>query len=335
MERSRGSRAIGAWLIATFALIGVLVVVGGATRLTGSGLSMVDWSPLGAAPPGSAAEWGTLYDEYRASPQFQQVNHWMTLDDFKGIFWWEYVHRQLGRLVGLVYGLPFLWFLFRGRLSRELVWRGWIGLGLGGLQGLVGWWMVKSGLVSRPEVSHYRLAVHLSLALLAGMWILWMWLGTRPAERPRDPVSARVPWIFTGVVSLQIVWGAFMAGKKAGWRYDTWPDMDGAFIPEGALGSLADLVEDGDTIHWVHRTLGWVVLVSAVWLWTRLRRVARGPANAVLWLTLLQFGLGVATVMASIPVTLGVAHQFGAFCLLSVAIWGAHSCSSRPPSSAP
>lgn len=334
MERTRGSRAIDAWLIATFGLIGVMVAVGGATRLTGSGLSMVEWSPLGSSLPATDADWETLYTEYQASPQFQQVNHWMTVDDFKGIFWWEYVHRHLGRLIGLVYGLPFLWFLIRRRLPREFVWRGWIALGLGGLQGLVGWWMVKSGLVSRPEVSHYRLAGHLSLALLTGMWILWMWLDRRPAERVREPAPSRLPWTFTAVLSLQILWGAFMAGKKAGWRYDTWPDMDGAFIPDGAFGSVTALVEDGDTIHWVHRTLGWVVLAVAMWLWTRLRRTARGPANAVLVLTLLQFVLGVATVMASIPVTLGVAHQVGAFFLLSAAIWGAHSCSRRPPRSA-
>ncbi|NRA95984.1 MAG: COX15/CtaA family protein [Planctomycetes bacterium] len=334
MERTPGSRSIHAWLIVTFGLIGVMVAVGGATRLTGSGLSMVEWSPLGSSPPSTESDWEALYAEYQASPQFQQVNHWMTADDFKGIFWWEYVHRQLGRLIGLVYGLPFLWFLIRGRLCRELVWRGWVGLGLGGLQGLVGWWMVKSGLVSRPEVSHYRLALHLSLALLAGMWVLWMWLGTRSAQGRGALASSRVPWTFTALVSLQIIWGAFMAGKRAGWRYDTWPDMDGAFLPDGALGSVDALVEDGDTVHWVHRTLGWVVLASAVWLWARLRRTARGPANAVLVLTLLQFVLGVATVMAGIPVTLGVAHQVGAFFLLSAAIWGAHSCSRRPRSSA-
>ena len=326
---NRGSRAIAVWLIVTFVLIGVMVVVGGATRLTGSGLSMVDWSPLGQRPPASDEDWRRLYAEYQASPQFEQVNDWMTVEDFKDIFWWEYIHRQLGRLLGVVYGLPFLWFFFRGRLSGSLAWRGWVALFLGGLQGGVGWWMVQSGLVSRPEVSHYRLAVHLSLALFTAMWVLWMWLSLRGGEEGRPTRDRRTAWGFLLVLAVQVTWGAFVAGRKAGWRHDTWPDMDGEFLPSRAFATADAPFEDGDTIHWIHRTLAWVVLAAAVGFWWRVRGVAPGPARAVLTLTVLQFGLGVLTVMTGIPVVLGVTHQVGAFFLISAAVWGAHACRER------
>lgn len=324
MESTGGTRSIAAWLFLTWALIGVMVAVGGATRLTGSGLSMVEWSPLGQSPPSSDADWQRLYEEYQASPQFEQVNHWMNQEDFRGIFWWEYIHRQLGRLIGLVYGLPLFWFLFRKRLKGSLAWRGVVGLILGGTQGLVGWWMVKSGLINEPEVSHYRLAVHLGLALFTGMWVLWMWLdvvrgGTAEGRRGRSALTSG----FLVVLSAQIVWGAFVAGKKAGWRYDTWPDMDGKFIPSGAFGTGEAAFEDGDTIHWIHRTFAYVVAAYAILLWRRLSAVAPGPARAVFVLVLVQFALGVVTVVTNIPIALGVAHQVGAFFLLTAATWAA------------
>ncbi|MAG57198.1 MAG: heme A synthase [Planctomycetes bacterium] len=325
------------WLVATFGLVFVMVLVGGATRLTGSGLSMVDWSAVGSAPPTDEAGWKERWDLYAASPEARQVNPSMTLEEFKGIFWWEYVHRMLGRLVGVVYGVPWLVFLIRKRLKGRMLFMSTVALVLGGLQGGVGWWMVKSGLVSRPEVSHYRLAVHLGLALFIAMWLLWMMLELQASVREYGRERSRGRRATIGLlvlVAVQTVWGAFMAGKKAGWRYDTWPDMDGRFLPEAAFPTAGAWVEDGATIHWIHRTLAWVIAAAAVAWWWRARRDAstfrRRAAHAVLAAVGVQFVLGVATILAHVPVTLGVAHQAGAFALLAALVTAVHSGGPAP-----
>ena len=228
-------RAVRWWLISVAALIALMVLVGGATRLTESGLSIVEWKPVtGSVPPLSEAAWTDAFEAYKKIPQYRELNAGMSLSEFKQIFWWEWSHRLLGRFIGVAYLLPFLFFLWRGGLSGELKRRLWLLFALGGLQGAVGWWMVASGLTERVEVSQYRLATHLMLALLIFAGIVWT--VRRLAERPQIVAPARLR--FTSVLLLivtfvQIYFGALVAGLRAGRAYNTWPQIDGAFIPAG------------------------------------------------------------------------------------------------------
>src|SRR5581483_955625 len=230
------TRAIRVWLLAVAALIAVMVLVGGATRLTESGLSIVEWKPVtGAMPPLSKSEWDQAFEAYKLIPQYRQLNAGMNLSDFKTIFWWEWSHRLLGRVIGAVYLLPFLYFLWRGGMSAELRRRLWLIFGLGALQGAVGWWMVASGLSERVEVSQYRLATHLVLALLIFAAIVWTL--RRLGDRPPLRVSTRMKITGATLVVLtfvQLYFGALVAGLRAGLVYDTWPMIDGGFIPSSA-----------------------------------------------------------------------------------------------------
>ena len=225
------------WLMVVYAMVATMVLIGGITRLTGSGLSMVTWEPvMGLLPPTSDEAWRALFAQYQASPQFQQINHWMTLPDFKQIFFWEYVHRVFGRLIGLVFFFPWLVFTLRGMLRGRLALRAFVAFVLGGLQGLLGWYMVKSGLVDIPAVSHYRLAAHLSLAFFIGGYVLWLLLDLRDRQprRPNTSLASMGRW-FLGLTCLQIVFGAFMAGTRAGYLYQTFPDMNGVMVPQNWL----------------------------------------------------------------------------------------------------
>ena len=329
------------WLWLTLGMIFCMVMIGGITRLTGSGLSMVEWRPLmGALPPLSDMEWSRVFELYQASPQYQEVNAWMTLADFKRIFFWEYLHRLFGRLIGLVFFIPWLYFTLKGHLKGHWRTRAFVALVLGGAQGLMGWYMVKSGLVDRPEVSHFRLAAHLSLAFLCGMWIWAMILDVyalRDAasgppqdreETPGDALSPLILWAFIGILTLQIIYGAFMAGTRAGYLYDTFPTMNGSWLaPQwGALTPWwRDLLYNPDSVHFIHRTLAWVVLGWGVYLVKRCWSSPRLISNAR-WLLItlsLQFLLGVFTVLSGMNHALAAAHQGGAFLLLSatVALW--------------
>src|ERR1700750_2822759 len=229
-------RAIRAWLLVVAALIAAMVLVGGATRLTESGLSIVEWKPVtGAMPPLSDSEWDRAFEAYKLIPQYRQLNSGMSLSDFKTIFWWEWSHRLLGRVIGAVYLFPFLYFLWRGGMSAELKRRLWLIFGLGALQGAVGWWMVASGLSERVEVSQYRLATHLVLALLIFAAIVWTLRRLR--GRPSLLVSARMRIMSATLVVLtfvQLYLGALVAGLRAGLVYNTWPDIDGGLIPSAA-----------------------------------------------------------------------------------------------------
>ncbi|MCB9546550.1 MAG: COX15/CtaA family protein [Myxococcales bacterium] len=334
----RADRAVRAWLWVVWGMILTIVVVGGITRLTGSGLSMVEWRPLmGALPPLSEAEWIAVFEQYKQSPQYQQVNHWMTLGDFERIFFWEYFHRLLGRLIGVVVLVPGLWFLARRRLRGKRAVQVLLAFVFGGLQGLLGWYMVKSGLVDVPAVSHYRLAAHLSLAFFVGCWILWILLGLRaPTARTGRPGVVRGGLAFLGLLTVQIVWGAFMAGTRAGYLYRTWPDMNGEYWPTGAGLSLAELTHNPLSIHAVHRHLALVVVALGVWLGVRALKAAtdggqRRVARLFLLALVAQLGLGIATVMAAMPTALASAHQGMAFLLLcaNIAILHAFSNSSE------
>lgn len=319
-------RAVRLWLTAVYLMIFAMVLIGGITRLTGSGLSMVEWRPLmGALPPLSEAEWQRVFGIYQQSPQYAEVNHWMGLADFKRIFFWEYLHRLFGRLIGIVVMVPGLYFLARRRLRGRAA--KWViaSFVFGGLQGVLGWWMVKSGLVDRPEVSHFRLAAHLSLAFFVGAWIWWLMLDLRVTQpRDGDRGLRRLTWLFIAILAVQIVYGAFMAGTRAGYMYRTWPDMHGEFWPTGALGlPEGNLLSNPIFIHFFHRTLAWGVLaLGLVVAWKA--RYARKAAWFLGLSLLLQFVLGVGTVVMGMPIAMAAAHQGGAFLLLSAALMVAH-----------
>ena len=309
----------------------LMVLVGGVTRLTGSGLSMVEWRPLmGALPPLSDAEWLRVFGLYQESPQYQQVNSWMTLSEFKTIFFWEYVHRLLGRLIGVVFFVPWVFFLVRKQMTKRLTWQTAGLFVLGGMQGVLGWYMVVSGLADRPEVSHFRLAAHLSLALLIAQLCLWLVLSNREKAPQQAPVGLRrAAWGFVGLTSLQIVYGAFMAGTRAGHIASTFPKMGDEWFPGLALtqnGLLHDLTSNLWMIHFVHRSLGWLVFAAGIALGIALMRsgVARRAAIMLHAGVTLQFLLGVATVMTHVSIPIAVAHQVGGALLLSAGIYAAH-----------
>ena len=330
---SSAPRSVVVWLVSIYLLVLAMVVVGGITRLTGSGLSMVEWRPLmGALPPMGEEEWGEVFDKYKESPQYEQVNHWMTVDDFKRIFFWEYLHRLLGRLIGVAFFVPWVFFLARRRIDRPLARRTLVAFVLGGLQGVLGWYMVVSGLADEPSVSHYRLAAHLMLALVVMNWILWILLDLRAApdrERSGDRGFTRAAWAAVALVAAQIVYGAFMAGTRAGFLYSTFPDMNDRFVPAGMMEvgpAWQNLLENPIAIHFIHRTLGWLLLIAVGAVWWVGRRRARTPEQrrslALFgWSTVLQMVLGAATVMLYVSTPVAVAHQALGALVLSASIY--------------
>lgn len=326
----KDGRAVFTWLLSVYVMVFLMVLIGGITRLTGSGLSMVEWRPLmGALPPLSDEAWQDVFEKYKTFPQYQRVNGWMDLSAFKEIFFWEYLHRLWGRLIGICVFVPWLVFLVRNQLTRRTNLGALIAIFLGGAQGLLGWYMVKSGLVDVPSVSHFRLAAHLLLALLVSQWLLWMLLDIRaPWKRDAAPLPGglKAPLSLLSLLYLQITYGAFVAGKRAGFMSSTFPDMNGEYLP-GAFftgSSLAnDLVNNPLAIHYIHRALGTLLLISfvgvGVWLSRRLSTPAdRRLAKSLVHMVLLQFVLGVVTVMLVVPIPWAVAHQGGAVLLLGV-----------------
>ena len=259
-------RAIAAWLLAVAALVFVMVVVGGITRLTESGLSITRWDVVsGTLPPIGDAAWAAQFEAYKASSQYQLMNRGMTLAEFKGIFFWEYVHRLLGRVIGLAFALPFAWFTIRRAIPAGYGWRLTALLLLGGLQGFIGWWMVASGLVSVPEVSHLRLAVHLMNALLIFGALIWVALDLLRLARDGASRPARVPtlsvWAFA-VLAVQIMFGAYVAGLEAGYAFNSWPLMGDEWFPSGTPmlePALRNLVDNPIVVQFVHRWLAWGV----------------------------------------------------------------------------
>lgn len=327
--------AVQRWLWCVWGLILLMVVVGGITRLTESGLSMVVWQPLiGALPPLNEADWLAVFEQYKQTPQYQQVNQWMTLADFKQIFFWEYVHRLLGRFIGIAVMVPGIWFLIRRRLSGPTAVKVLLAFVFGGLQGLMGWYMVKSGLVDVPAVSHYRLAAHLGLAFFVGCWILWILLDIRRAPtRARQPLRG-LALGFLALLTLQIIYGAFMAGSRAGYLFATWPDMHGVHWPPGADLGWPGITSNPWTIHALHRHLAWGVLaLGALLTWRGLKtatdRGQRRAAHSLGGLLVVQFALGVATVMTSVHIVLATAHQGVAFLLLCATVWVVHAARGR------
>ena len=341
-DRTAHRRQIGRWLLVCSAAIFVMVVIGGITRLTESGLSMVEWRAfLDAVPPMSDAAWQRLFDLYRQTPEFQHKNFWMTLSDFQTIFWWEYIHRLWGRGLGLLFLIPFVWFLMKGRIERPLLPALLLMFILGAVQGGIGWWMVKSGLVDRPDVSHYRLAVHLTVAFILHGLVLWTALdlirgrlgpAVHPAARPVAPPLAGLSLALALWILFVVVTGAFVAGTDAGRAYNSFPLMDGHLVPE-AYGVLTpywlNLLENTAAIQFNHRLVATLTLLAALVLWWKLRRHAdpavRLPANLLALAVAGQYLLGIMTLLAHVPVSLGAAHQGGAFLLFTAALWTAHA----------
>ncbi len=343
------ARHIANWLFFCAAMVAVMVVLGGATRLTESGLSIVQWKPFtGILPPLDQTDWQHLFEAYRGSPEFQKVNFWMSLADFKTIFWLEYLHRLWGRLIGVVFLLPFLWFLFRGGIARPMAWRlGGVFL-LGGLQGLLGWYMVKSGLVDAPDVSQYRLAAHLCLALVIYALLLWYGFQYRiPRRTPAGSYRAAglLLLCWTGVT---VFWGALVAGMDAGLAYNSFPLMDGQLVPDGVFSLSPWWVnpfENTAAVQFIHRVLGTGLVLIALCIGWRVRRETprlRRAGRAVAGMALLQMGLGIATLLSAVAVPLGVAHQSGALIVLTLALWffyvpgvGDNGAARREESAAP
>tara|TARA_R110002111_G_scaffold61851_1_gene102895 strand:- start:306 stop:1358 length:1053 start_codon:yes stop_codon:yes gene_type:complete len=326
--KHHSNRAITYWLVTLCVTIFTMIVVGGITRLTESGLSMVEWRPLlGTLPPASEAEWQRVFSAYQAYPQYQLINHAMTLDGFKTIFYWEYGHRLLGRLIGVMFALPFFFFLFTGRIERELKPKLWVALLLGGSQGLMGWYMVKSGLVDEPLVSHFRLAAHLCLALVILAYLIWLVLDQVMVSRVEvSKVFGRTVFFFTALLCVQIVYGAFVAGNRAGYGFNTYPLMNGQWLPEVALSLMPfwhNLVDNNAMLQFIHRWIGGLVLflalVLAVIAYLREARAVKVVTFAMLGAVVCQFLLGVLTLIHVVPIGLASVHQAGA-CIVVLAI---------------
>jgi cytochrome c oxidase assembly protein subunit 15 len=339
-------RAVRCGLIAIAVLIAIMVLVGGATRLTESGLSIVEWKPVaGTLPPLNDAQWREAFEGYKTIPQYRELNAGMSLDEFKTIFWWEWSHRLLGRVIGVAYLLPFLWFLWRGALSADLKRRVWFVFALGALQGAVGWWMVASGLTQRVEVSQLRLATHLVLALLIFAAIVWTL--RRLSERPSVVASSRLKITGLALLALtfvQLYLGALVAGLRAGRVYNTWPEIDGALIPSAARLFFEDpwwrnLFDNTLTVQFEHRMIAYTLLALGVLHAVDAVRSRAGPAavNGAIWLAVaiaLQAALGIQTLLHQVPILLGLAHQAMAIVVLTLAIVQAERLRARQPEQA-
>jgi cytochrome c oxidase assembly protein subunit 15 len=313
---TQNSRILVVWLSIVCVVIYLMIVVGGVTRLTQSGLSMVDWQPvMGIVPPITSQEWQETFTRYQQFPEYRQVNQAMSLDQFKSIFYWEYGHRVLGRVIGVIFFVPFVVLLALRRIDRAFIPALSTAFVLGGLQGLMGWYMVKSGLVDLPQVSHYRLAAHLCLAILIICFLLWLILDIAKTRVARVPAGfSLLTKILGAVLTLQVVFGAFTAGLKAGHGFNTYPLMHGQFIAEAAWmmqPAWINFLENGVMIQFVHRWLGAMVAVLAIGtaVWAFRLDVLQRSVMALIGVTLLQFVLGVLTLLQNVPVGLGALHQ--------------------------
>ena len=322
-------RPVRIWLYGMAAFVLLMVAVGGITRLTESGLSITSWKPIsGTIPPLSDADWNAEFEAYKQIPQFTVNNSWMTLDDFKYIFFWEYLHRLLGRILGVLFAVPFVIFLVQKRFTPQLAWPVFGLFLLGGFQGALGWWMVSSGLTELTSVSQYRLAAHLTAASLLFIALVYVPRSLEPGRVAGavSPLNLWSTWIILGLLILQIGAGAFVAGLDAGMGYNTWPLMDGALVPSGMAVMepfWRNLFENNLTVQFIHRTIAYIVVAYvAVVLW--LQSQSGGFAGVHGWLprlgilVLLQVVLGIMTLLHAVPISLAVGHQALAFMLAGV-----------------
>ncbi|MDR9407204.1 MAG: COX15/CtaA family protein [Balneolaceae bacterium] len=309
------------WYWSGAILIFVMVVVGGITRLTGSGLSMVDWNPImGAIPPLSDAQWEETFEQYKQFPEYQQINYNMELSEFKTIFFWEYIHRLIGRILGLVFIVPFAWFVIKKKIDSKNIKRGIILFTLGLSQGFLGWFMVMSGLVDIPEVSHYRLAAHLLLAFTIVGFCIWYALDLTPSANPREETVKELRWWLYGLMGLlviQIIYGAFVANMQAGHVYNTFPKMYEHWAPP-ELWVIEPLIlnffDNIVTVQWIHRVFGTLIGLIAIAIWIRsfildTTFFTKKWSLSLLAIVLAQYLIGVFTLVFHVPIWLGVLHQ--------------------------
>lgn len=337
-------KSVAAWLLACCALVFAMVVLGGVTRLTRSGLSIVEWQPLvGTIPPLTQQDWLEMFHKYQQTPEYLKVNFGMTLEEFQGIFWLEYFHRLLGRAIGLVFFLPFLYFLVRRRLEKSLALKLAGIFVLGALQGGMGWYMVKSGLIDDPRVSQHRLAAHLALAFLiygAMLWVALDLLFPARAQHHEDQLRRYrgFAWWLTALISVMVVSGAFVAGIRAGLAYNTFPLMNGHVIPP-ELFMLDPWYENFSsnmaTVQFNHRLIAWLLAILVPWFWYRTLRIGL-PSRAQLLCHLLlfalavQIALGISTLLMAVPVFFAAAHQAGALAVFTAALALNHELASPP-----
>ncbi len=342
VTRAQRDRPIAWWLLVCCALVFAMVVLGGVTRLTGSGLSMVNWQPIsGVLPPFSQAAWEYEFEHYRDSPEYAYVNKHMSLDEFKGIFWFEYAHRLLGRLIGVVFLIPFIYFLLRRRIEPSLAAKLVTIFVLGALQGLLGWYMVKSGLVDDPHVSQYRLAAHLGLATLIYAFMLWTALGILRREESlelRGPGKlASLAVIMAIAVFITMMSGAFVAGLKAGFTYNTFPLMAGKLVPDGmwsVVPAYLNFFENVTTVQFNHRMLAIATFLAIIALWLggqrmNLSRPQRRWLHVTALVAAIQVTLGISTLVMRVPIPLAALHQAGAMVLLTVLLCLAYEARYR------
>lgn len=337
MNTTTSARAVALWLFAVAALIFAMVVIGGVTRLTRSGLSIVEWNPvMGAIPPLTAQDWQGEFAKYRQSPEYRQVNAGMSLDEFKHIYYIEWTHRLLGRVIGVVFFVPLLYFAVRRRLPHRIVPKLLAIFVLGGAQGGLGWFMVKSGLVEVPRVSPYRLAAHLVLAVAIYGLILWLALDL---SRPRGAISGaparlrRIGWVVTGLVLLMIFAGGFVAGTHAGYAFNTFPLMNGRMFPEGMFALepwWTNFFENIATVQFDHRLLAYMLVIAVLFYWTvatgtALARGTRRAFHLLLLAVLAQATLGIVTLLHVVPIPLAALHQAGALVVFSLALYVNHT----------
>lgn len=332
-DHDKPVNAVRLWLLIVAALVVATLIVGGATRLTESGLSIVEWKPVtGVLPPLTEAQWTAEFEKYKNIPQYQQLNRGMSLSEFKTIFWWEWGHRVLGRVIGVVFLVPFLFFLWRGWIGQSLRWPLFGLFALGGIQGAVGWWMVSSGLSERVSVSQYRLAFHMTLACVIYAAIVWIVARMKPADVVSyAPARLRATaFVLVVLVVLQIYLGALVAGLDAGLVYNTWPHIDGALIPSAdrlwfETPLWRNFFENALTVQFNHRMLAYGILLLALWhSWETGRsgadRKTRAYATLFVLLLVIQAIIGIATLLYGVPIAMALLHQAMAILLLTVAV---------------
>jgi len=329
---SNYNKGVFIWLIVGCFLIFVMVVIGGITRLTNSGLSMVNWNLfMGSVPPMNEQEWQATFDNYKQYPEYKEVNFNFTLVEFKSIFFWEYLHRMVGRLIGMVFILPFFYFLYKRKLSKSLIPKCLLILFMGGFQGFIGWWMVKSGLSKNPDVSHYRLAVHLIAAFITFAYTFWVALELKSLDRIgtyHKSVNKGLKMLLP-VLLIQIIYGAFVSGLNAGFLFNTWPKMGEHWISPAVTAlkpTYLNFIEGLAGVQFIHRYLAYLVTGLVIFLWLKGKKLTldkpqKSSLNFLFGMVLIQFVLGVFTILNGVPLWLGVTHQIGAFILLGGVIY--------------
>ncbi len=324
------------WLLTGCILIFIMVIVGGITRLTHSGLSISNYKLIsGTIPPTNALQWNEAFDLYKQYPEYQKLNYNMTIDEFKDIYFWEWIHRVLGRFIGLVFVIPFVYFLLRKQLTKSTIKKCLILLTMGGFQGFLGWFMVKSGLVDKPDVSHYRLAMHLTTAFLTFAYTFWVALDLIfPSKKQINTGFRNLIRVGLVILVIQIIWGAFVAGLDAGWIHNHWPLMnDGELIHQSVTTEQEPLwrnfIEGKSGVQFIHRYLAYIVIGIIGFIWFKARKnkttaLQQKGINLLLILVGVQFVLGVLTLVLFVPVWLGVLHQVTAFFLLATMTFTLH-----------